>query len=113
MTAGEGGSGTFASIVRDVEQVIAETICPARRCHAFRMCQEPVTKVWKDASSNLLGAYGEVVELWTRNGHQYEDNVVGKEGAEHDEGCHLKLLVATEEIIEIGNEHQREIADIA
>ena len=113
MTAGEGGSRSLACIVGEVEHVIPKAIRPAWCCHAFGVSEEPVAEVGEDACGNLLCAYGEVVELRSGDGQEHEDDVVGKEGAEHDESRQLKLFITTEEIVEIGDEHQREVADVA
>ena len=67
------------------------------------MCQEPVTKVGEDAIGNAFHTHSEIVELRPRDGQKHEDDVVGKEGTEHDEGRHLELLIALHEIIKVGN----------
>ena len=113
MAAGEGGGGTLAGIVGDVEQVVAEAVAPTGRGHALTMREEPVAEIGEDALCYLVGAHGEVVELGPSDGQQDENDIVGKEGAEYDEGAHLELLIALEEVVEKEDEHQREVGDIA
>ena len=79
MTAGESSRGTLTGIMGNVEQVVEESIRPSGCRHPFTMCQEPVAQVRKDACGNLLSTYCQVVELWSSDRQQVEDDIVGKE----------------------------------
>ena len=56
MTAGEGGGGTLAGIVGDVEQMVEEAVAPTGSRHTLTMRQEPVAKIGEDALGYLVGA---------------------------------------------------------
>ena len=96
-----------------VEQMVEEPVAPSGGCHSLAVRQKPVAQIGKHASGYLLRAYGQIVELGTRDRQQDEDDVIGEKRGQHHEGGHLELMVALEEIIEVDDEHQREIADVA
>ena len=92
MTAGESCRGAFACVVGDIQQMIEESVGPSRCCHSFRVCQKPVAHIGKHSGGYLLRTHSQVIELGTRDGQQYEDEVIDKEGGEDDERRHLEFL---------------------
>ena len=113
MAAGERSRGSLSRVVGQVEHVVPETVGPPRCSHALGMGEEPVAHVGEYAAGYLVGANRQIVELGTGDGQQDEDDIESEERGENDEGRHLELMVAAEEIVEIDDEHEREIADVA
>ena len=113
MTAGEGGSGSFASMVHSLHERVEETVAPTGCGGFLHVGGEVIAYIRKDALGDLVESCCQIIVLRTGDWQEDKDDVIDEEGGYEDKLRTQELIISPEEVEQCDDGYKREIREVA